>query len=369
MRILESMTSMIAGSRFHLNNQRSLNSGLHEDSSDAISFNFDSINRETTNDHPLVNPNIGVSTYNSTKSPRPLIIWHGLGDSYNSEAMYRVFEILRLVVPDLYIYSVFLDEDTEKDAQKSMFANMNEELDAVCERVLADPVISMALKNQHDGGADSHSGVNMIGFSQGGLFSRSLIERCEGLNNINNLITFGLPHNGILDLPECGKTDWVCHQRNKFVKGHIWDKNIQQNVVFAQYFRNGAGSHGYNEDYEKYLENSIFLKDVNNEGEKGDEMYKKKLTSINGKFVMVRFEKDKVVVPRDSAWFSDWQPKISKNEDHVLIPLIESRQFREDLIGLQEMLNSDKLVFESINGEHMSISEGDLEKFARAYLT
>lgn len=45
-------------------------------------------------------------------------------------------------------------------------------------------------------------GIWAIGFSQGGLFLRAVFEWYPNLT-VSTLITFGLPHMGVLQLPLC----------------------------------------------------------------------------------------------------------------------------------------------------------------------
>lgn len=57
--------------------------------------------------------------------------------------------------------------------------------------------------------------------------------------------------------------------------------------------------------YEKYLANSHFLADINNERKQKQQQYKDNMLSLE-QLVLVRFSDDVLVVPRDSAWFGYW---------------------------------------------------------------
>ena len=54
---------------------------------------------------------------------RPLVIWHGLGDSYGSPGMLEFMDLIKEMHPGLYIHSVYLDEDLEAD-QKAGFVRI-----------------------------------------------------------------------------------------------------------------------------------------------------------------------------------------------------------------------------------------------------
>ena len=58
--------------------------------------------------------------YNS--SIRPLVLWHGLGDSYKSVGMLEFADLIRGVHPGIYVHNIWVNEDMEKD-QKAGFVS------------------------------------------------------------------------------------------------------------------------------------------------------------------------------------------------------------------------------------------------------
>jgi palmitoyl-protein thioesterase len=50
---------------------------------------------------------------------RPLVIWHGLGDSHSSPGMLQFMDMIRDVHPGIFIHSVYIEEDLEKDRRAS----------------------------------------------------------------------------------------------------------------------------------------------------------------------------------------------------------------------------------------------------------
>ncbi|KAG7843405.1 hypothetical protein KL942_000501 [Ogataea angusta] len=200
-----------------------------------------------------------------------VVIWHGMGDTYNSTGMQAVKTILEEEIPNVFIHSVYLDLDETKDQRLSILGDLNTQIRDVCDQLDSIP----ELKN----------GFNAVGFSQGGLFLRSAMELC-GLP-IKTLVTYGSPHNGVTDLPPCSEGNWLCERRNSILRRQIYNENVQNSVVQAQYFRDV-----YN--FEKYLENSAFLKFVNNEFVK-DIQYVRNLTKLE-KLVMVMFTKDDMLL-------------------------------------------------------------------------
>mmetsp|Transcript_17588 Transcript_17588/g.24240 ORF Transcript_17588/g.24240 Transcript_17588/m.24240 type:complete len:93 (+) Transcript_17588:293-571(+) len=69
--------------------------------------------------------------------------------------------------------------------------------------------------------------INIVGISQGGLISRSVVERCEGIPKVHTLFTFGGPHGGISAYKKCENLFCVAANR---VLAYLAD------VVLVQHF-------------------------------------------------------------------------------------------------------------------------------------
>jgi len=59
---------------------------------------------------------------------RPVVLWHGLGDTYDSVGMQRASKIIEDVYPEIIVHSVYLDEDPSEDQKKSFVGNVNDEV-------------------------------------------------------------------------------------------------------------------------------------------------------------------------------------------------------------------------------------------------
>lgn len=46
---------------------------------------------------------------------RPLVIWHGLGDSYASPGMLQFMSLIKEMHPGIFIHSVYLNESLKED--------------------------------------------------------------------------------------------------------------------------------------------------------------------------------------------------------------------------------------------------------------
>lgn len=49
--------------------------------------------------------------------PRPIVLWHGMGDSYASPGVTEFIHQVQRVHPDIFVHSIFLNEDLDKDRQ------------------------------------------------------------------------------------------------------------------------------------------------------------------------------------------------------------------------------------------------------------
>ena len=286
-----------------------------------------------------------IYSYDQPDSPpipnpfRPVVVWHGLGDDYNSSGIHNLHSILDSLYPGIYLYSIRLADDPSSDQQKSFFGDANDQIDQVCE----------ALHNI----TELQHGFDAIGFSQGGVFFRGLIERCSV--KVDNLITFGSPHFGVLELPLCkDPKDWLCKRRNALLKKQVWYDVVQRRVIPAQYFRDPLA-------LDNYLKYSNYLADINNERDEKNSTYKENFASLNN-LVLVSFTEDTTVVPKESSKFFDFDP-IAK----ISIPFDQTDLYKNDYIGLKTLHEKGAIDFLNIEAEHMQIDEDFIRDIAGKY--
>lgn len=263
-------------------------------------------------------------------TPLPLIIWHGLGDSYGNKGLQEVAALAEEVNPGTLVYLVKQGSDANADQRATFFGNLNDQVDQLCSDLAADPIISTA------------PAVDALGFSQGGQFLRAYVERCN-FPPVRSLVTFGSQHNGITEFNECSPTNFLCKGAMALLRGNVWSSYVQHNLVPAQYFR-PTGSEA---DYESYLDNSNFLADINNEGGDKNPAYKRNLARLEN-LVLYMFEEDKTVIPKETSWFSE----VNGTE---VTPLRRRSIYEEDWIGLKELDRNGGLKFRVAPGEHMQL--------------
>ena len=72
--------------------------------------------------------------------------------------------------------------------------------------------------------------------------------------------------------------------------------------------------------------------------------------------MLIRFSEDTIVVPKDSAWFGAFREG-TRVEDDDVVPLRQSRLYREDWLGLRELDESGRLVMFDCPGQHMAFGD------------
>ncbi|KAK7205606.1 Alpha/Beta hydrolase protein [Myxozyma melibiosi] len=282
-----------------------------------------------------------LATAAAESAVRPVVMWHGLGDDYKSGGMQRVESLIKDMYPGIFVHSVYLDEDPEKDSKASLFGSLNEQIQFVCDQLASIP----ELANGFDG----------LGFSQGGLFLRGYVERCNA-PKVHNLLTFGSPQNGVEDMPPCeNPRDFVCRRRNAVLKTQAYAAYAQNSVTVAQYYRDL-------DRYDKYLEFSAYLADVNNERSTKNITYADNIKSLEN-LVLYLFTEDQTVVPKESAWFGQ-----TDKSNGAQMSLEDRALFQEDWIGLKSLYQDGKLKREILEGRHMNITNATVLDFAAKYL-
>ena len=274
----------------------------------------------------------------------PLILWHGLGDAFDSDGIKAVGDIYRELFPHSFVYTIHLGDNGDADRHASFFGNLTEQVKSVCDDIRNTTQLSSA------------RAVNALGFSQGGVFVRGLAERCNAVT-IKNIVTFGSPHSGISEFAECADSDWWCKIWSGTLKSNTWGSFAQNTLVPAQYFRDP-------EDIENFLEYSNFLADINNERNQKAKTYKKSIAALD-RLVMYKFQDEEVIHPPESSWFAESNTtsgRVTKLKDRDL--------YKEDWLGLKELDEKGGLIFRTTPGKHMRIEEGALEDaFKRYFVT
>lgn len=245
------------------------------------------------------------------------------------------------VNPGTLVYIIKMDNDASRDRQATFLGNVTEQVAKVCADLAAHPILSTA------------PAIDALGFSQGGQFLRGYVQRCNS-PPVRSLVTFGSQHNGISEFRGCGATDWVCKGAMALLRGNTWSSFVQSRLVPAQYYRSPDP-----DQYEKYLEHSNFLADINNEKVLKNETYKENIRKLEN-LVMYMFEEDTTVIPKETSWFEE----VNGTE---ITPLRARKLYTEDWLGLRDLDRRGGLKFKTTPGNHMQISEEVLNSTFKEY--
>ncbi|KAI9068364.1 alpha/beta-hydrolase [Trametes sanguinea] len=293
---------------------------------------------------------------------RPLVIWHGLGDSYASPGMLEFMELIKEMHPGIFIHSVYQDEDLKEDERAGFFGDVNEQV-----RFAAEQIANIT---------ELQGGFDAIGFSQGGQFLRAYVE-AYNTPPVHNLLTFGSQHMGVSDLPACrGPWDLFCQLARRAARGGVYTDWAQRNLVQAQYFRDA-------DRLALYRARSRFLAPLNNEADPvrapRNASFARNLASLD-MLVLVLFAADKTVVPKESAWFGSYAPPEEEEaergelkgdvwpQEKTIVPMRLQPLYREDWIGLRELDKSGRVVLETCEGEHMQLTDECWRPLVKRYV-
>ncbi|KZP34257.1 palmitoyl-protein thioesterase [Athelia psychrophila] len=290
-----------------------------------------------------------VNALPASSKIKPLVLWHGLGDSHSSPGMLEFAEMIKEVHPGIFVHSIYIEEDLSADRRAGFYGNVNEQLEQVAQQL--------------ESVEELRGGFDAIGFSQGGQFLRAYVERYNS-PPIRNLITFGSQHMGVSDIPTCRPGDFLCQITRRAIKNGVYSTWAQNNLIQAQYFRDPS-------QLDTYLEANHFLPSINNEvpGNR-NKTYADNLSTLD-KLVLVLFSKDKTVVPKESAWFgseavddditednsNSGQHTLANTPPTTIIPMRLQPLYTEDWIGLKALDQRGDVVLETCDGEHMQLGD------------
>jgi palmitoyl-protein thioesterase len=191
------------------------------------------------------------------------------------------------------------------------------------------------------------NGFTLMGFSQGGLLARAVVQRCSIGKYVRRLVTFGGPHSGVSIIPFTSPNSFL----NKTVLRLCFFGIIQKIVGPCGYIR----STRY---YDAYSKSGNFISDLNNEFSSNQEY----VDRIKGLEIMmtVQFTEDQMVQPHNTSIFGYW-----KDTDYNdIVELEELDIYSSNKLGLKEMNEQGKMFRCDIEGDHLQIDEEDMVSFA-----
>ncbi|XP_057808362.1 uncharacterized protein LOC131022841 isoform X2 [Salvia miltiorrhiza] len=197
-------------------------------------------------------------------------------------------------------------------------------------------------------------GYNVIGLSQGNLVGRGVIELCDGGPPVRNFISLAGPHAGIAAIPLC-KSAWFCILVDFLIELAIYSNYVQEHLAPSNYIKIPT-------DLDAYESGCKFLPVINNEFHKNS-TYKKRFSSLEN-LVLIKFENDAILVPKETSWFGyfpdgSWDP---------ILPAQETTLYTEDWIGLKSLDEAGRVKFVNVSGSHLEVSYGEMKDYILPYL-
>ena len=190
-------------------------------------------------------------------------------------------------------------------------------------------------------------GFTLMGFSQGGLLARAVLQRCSIGKYIRRLVTFGGPHSGVSIIPFTSPSSFM----NKTILRLCFYKFVQNIVGPCGYIRS-------TKYYDSYKSADNFIADLNNEFSHNQDY----VDRVEGLEVMmtVQFTEDQMVQPHNTSIFGYW--KDEKYEE--IVEMEELDIYSSDRLGLKKLNGEGRLFRCDIEGDHLQIAHEDMVAFA-----
>ena len=192
-------------------------------------------------------------------------------DCCNPDSMGRVKTLMETELPQgTFVYSVQVGTNTDSDHKAGFFGRIEDQVDQVCKELGLIPELAQGFNavgfSQVSGGLNLCYTLNLTSFLgwiifkvhytmvnlpmiKLNFFLRAYVERCN-LPKVHRLITFGSPHGGVSDIPNCtNPKDFTCKLMRSMVHSGVYTDYIQNRIIQAQYYRDPRNEKGKKEKY------------------------------------------------------------------------------------------------------------------------
>ncbi|KAM3396975.1 palmitoyl-protein thioesterase 1-like [Capsicum galapagoense] len=191
-------------------------------------------------------------------------------------------------------------------------------------------------------------GYNIVALSQGNIIARGIIELCDGAPPVKNFISIGGPNAGVANAV-CAGGPWCAFG------------------VYSDFGQSHYAPNGYVKlpnDIGGYLRGCRFLPKLNNEIPNAfNSTYKERFSSLQN-LILIMFENDLIVTPKESSWFGFYQD----GSYTQVLPPQQTNLYLNDLFGLQTLDKAGKIKFIKVPGFHLGMDIQDLGQYVVPYL-
>jgi len=246
-------------------------------------------------------------------------------------SMGRIKRMIEKKLPGIYVHSLEIGKNVIEDEANGFLMQCNRQIEYAHNQIKNDTNLA--------------NGFNAIGFSQGGQFLRAYVERFND-PPVFNLISIGGQHQGVFGFPRCpGANVTLCEYLRDMLNLGVYEPFVQEHLTQSNYWQDPLNE-------QEYLKKNIFLPDINNNLDTQNQTYKQNMLALEN-FVMVMFDNDTMVQPKESEWFAFYIPGQAKQVQY----LRDSPLYTEDWLGLKEMDGAGKLAFLSTIGDHLQFTD------------
>lgn len=261
----------------------------------------------------------------------PIVVWHGIGDACGNDFSMVPFVAMLKNLTGAPVHCLEIGSDVEEDTFNGWFMAANSQIDYACTLVGALPGLS--------------NGFIGLGLSQGGLFVRALLQRCDAAASMKRLVSIGGPQYGVESFPRCDGNDTICQAVSDIIDLGVYLSFVQNAVAPAGYWHDAR-------EEDTYLKACTFLPDINNEHAQKNATYRQRIVGLDH-LVLVKFTQDSVIFPRDSEWFGFF----ANDSNTQIVPLQKSPLYQQDWLGLRALDKAGKLTFLACPGDHLQFTQ------------
>eukprot|EP00442_Polarella_glacialis_P048141 CAMPEP_0115061470 /NCGR_PEP_ID=MMETSP0227-20121206/8024_1 /TAXON_ID=89957 /ORGANISM="Polarella glacialis, Strain CCMP 1383" /LENGTH=360 /DNA_ID=CAMNT_0002446773 /DNA_START=43 /DNA_END=1125 /DNA_ORIENTATION=- len=275
----------------------------------------------------------------------PTVTAHGMGDSCWEPGMISIARGIGKKT-GTYARCVPTAGNVIADTIDGFLKDMDSSVDYFARKIRADPKLA--------------GGFNAIGFSQGNSLIRGYIQKYND-PPVNAFVSVHGTVMGVSALPSCFEQEkplgLICKSIAE-VLGNLAYLPIAQRLLFqADYYRAPKKVSG-----EAYLRHSQLANWNNEDTTNSNATYAANFAKVK-KFGMVKAMQDSMVYPNDGEW---WGAMDDETYDKVL-PMNETKFYKNDLFGLRTADEAGKLHFESTAGGHLDFTDAELYGWVEKY--